>query len=746
MQTKLISDKPQIRYQTAHLYNRPKRIAYVVNRSIATGLLRDVLKYNTSILGGQYNLFVPSDGKHIREDWRCLLLEYDPDAILYVGDIEQALHKILFNAIQPFVHNLWDDGFIEYLESANRGQFGLSAITLIGHHYNKSKGIVEADKSNCVYPIINDDNEYANYFHIAFGDYAVQKYTDAYQEVLSAKEINCAPQNLAEYLSLHDEFKSKMTPLKFSTWGFKPLYTNAIGAPTIVLDSGSADNLFLFHLLSWVREKVIIPHKSLSNNDDYKALADWINRNISNSNYFHLVNADADLQPLREVRQRLKPFLPDRFKNVDLKSCNFESYFPKVYDRIIEQQVRIEGRKRTFAVPELDLAVSTQKTTGWIVELDLAPQWLVREGFLPSKFPDMPNLLSEGSITRFRDPRFYSGSPNIRVSRESIAIEASRYQTRTIELPTPEDLFTLLFEHCRWTVRKDEKGSYYQGMIKLAGGLSAMSILREEISSNFFKNKELLSGEALTINQMLNHFKLGQRKIELGEIVSDLALQSILLRGYNLRCANCDLIRWYSIKDGNERMVCQGCLSEFQMSPDTVQSFRLNELFIRGLEQGGRTVLLTLMVLKSIVEKSLIWDVGYKVSNSDGEIDIDFVAMCDGHLVMGECKDSLSNSDEIIEQLTRDIRVGQNAGAAFFVLATSDPDIPPHIRDFIDNYEKETGTYICIFKQEDLERGSLRNSENRPIFINHMLKRCTYEQKCLDSDKNNNSQPRTMSF
>jgi hypothetical protein len=183
-------------------------------------------------------------------------------------------------------------------------------------------------------------------------------------------------------------------------------------------------------------------------------------------------------------------------------------------------------------------------------------------------------------------------------------------------MPSTDDLFIMLFENVGWQIQKDEKGRYYQGMLTLAGDLDSMTMLREEISSKIFADSGLQSGKAYSINEMMNHIKPVKQIKKLKEIVWDLALKSILLRGYYLRCANCDLTRWYSIIDGNERMLCQGCSSEFQMPTDVKQAFRLNELYVQGLKQGARTVLLTLMVLKAIVHHSIIWDVGFKLKNT----------------------------------------------------------------------------------------------------------------------------------
>jgi hypothetical protein len=385
----------------------------------------------------------------------------------------------------------------------------------------------------------------------------------------------------------------------------------------------------------------------------------------------------------------------------------------------------------------------------WIVDLNLSPGFANKDALIPSKFSGVNALLSGYSLESLKENGF-SSSVQIRASSKFLSLQSSNDLIRTIRLPTANDLFTQLFAQAGYQVRKDEKGRYYQGMITLVGGLDSMFILKDEISSKLFEDENLLTGKAYVIDEMMKRFRLGKRIQELKEIIWNLALNSVLLRGYYLRCANCDLTRWYGVNDGKERMACQGCLSEFQMATDMKQAYRLNELFIRGIEQGARTVLLTLMVLKAIVHNSLIWEAGFELNDSnETKVDIDLAAMCDGYLVVSECKDSLSsNITELKSQLERDIQIAEMIGTDVFILSTFDSAIPEDIINFIDEYEKTSNMPVYIFTKEDLIRGRLVDSTDKKswVFIENLIKpNLFYEGECGEKDTNNSVNSRIIS-
>ena len=73
--------------QVAEFSVRPFRFGYIVNREVNQDVLLQIYRYNSSIWGGYYSLFVPSDGQSIRNDWWRQLYFHDPDVFFLVGEI-----------------------------------------------------------------------------------------------------------------------------------------------------------------------------------------------------------------------------------------------------------------------------------------------------------------------------------------------------------------------------------------------------------------------------------------------------------------------------------------------------------------------------------------------------------------------------------------------------------------------------------------------------------------------------------
>src|SRR5258708_27898703 len=78
---------------------RPLRFGFIINRGIKEATLQQIYQYNTSLWGGRYNLFVPSDGTSIRNDWLRQLYFHDPDVIFFVGDIDANLGDEIYRKI-----------------------------------------------------------------------------------------------------------------------------------------------------------------------------------------------------------------------------------------------------------------------------------------------------------------------------------------------------------------------------------------------------------------------------------------------------------------------------------------------------------------------------------------------------------------------------------------------------------------------------------------------------------------------
>jgi hypothetical protein len=259
----------------------------------------------------------------------------------------------------------------------------------------------------------------------------------------------------------------------------------------------------------------------------------------------------------------------------------------------------------------------------------------------------------------------------------------------------PDDPFTALFEAVGYRSVPDNKGRYIQGMLRLAhDDLAALAFMRDPQIIRLFANAGLRKGRAYTYREMLGIAQPGSddKRQRLNQQMHRMLAQSILLRGYNIRCPNCDLEIWYDLESMTSwHGLCQGCRSPVAISLEPHIAYRLNQLFIAGLKNGALTVLLTALWLKGDSDDPLTWRAGYVVDKDGQKTDIDLIARSGETLTFAECKDNFASDEAgvntLITQLERNLTVACDIGADRFMFATLIHEVPQQVIDFLDKVE-----------------------------------------------------------
>jgi hypothetical protein len=176
----------------------------------------------------------------------------------------------------------------------------------------------------------------------------------------------------------------------------------------------------------------------------------------------------------------------------------------------------------------------------------------------------------------------------------------------------------------------DVKGRYYHGLVRLAGGLSELSFLKNEAILNLLMNAQLRKGSAYTYRQLL---AIGKPQAQVNDFMQHLQMmvsKHMLLRGYSVQCPFCRLELWYP----QVPTMCEGCHTALTMPLEQDFAYRLNPLLAMVAAQGGLTVLLTALYFYQR-HPGMQWDASIMV---DG-VEIDFIARVAGELLIAECKD-----------------------------------------------------------------------------------------------------------
>jgi hypothetical protein len=513
-----------------------------------------------------------------------------------------------------------------------------------------------------------------------------------------------------------------MTPLQLTAHYLQPSFQNSFPSGfTLIISTGLFDDLFIAHALRWSdmmkQSTIIIPFDALKNSEDYKLLAEWFGEKVG-GNTFSIISYSLDLEVLSAIREKLIDSLPQRKSGmgfdgwvINIRRCNIDATTPIIKHLEKRQIVNVLDRRYSFEALRptfLETARSNKyEHKRWMCDIDISPDYGNKSGFVPSIFPDL-NFVLSGHSDRTNIAVWGS---SIRIRRDKISIVSTmKSDLATIMIPTDKKVIETVCENFGYEVSKGNS-AYYDGMINLLGGLKNADFLHNPNILELFSHPDVIKEEALTILDMYRRLKISKNKNEKEEFhnwIQILASKEILLRGYNLKCPVCGLNTWYELDRVHEHIVCDGCRMEFQLPIRLEFAYRLNRLFLDRNNQGTITVLLTLLVLYETALDGLIWqaDVNLeKIDNRDEKIEIDIIAMCDGYLIVVECKNSFLPSErpneneeqqqrriekteekieELKQQLEREIKVAIDMKAHLFLFATLEENIPIEIIEFIE--------------------------------------------------------------
>jgi len=758
--------------QVAEFSVRPFRFGYIVNREVNQDVLLQIYRYNSSIWGGYYSLFVPSDGQSIRNDWWRQLYFHDPDVFFLVGEISNELANELYKRLQPMQIFVWNEKSLESL-LGKPTKINPLHIDVMLEQIFAEKGKTLPEKSLIRYPDI-EDGLFAPYLNTAFGSWLPESNYDAFaEENLGAVKIDCRPTTLREYLDILDEFEHWITPLAFTTRQLDPPSFENIsffGGYVIVLSTGMLDDLFIFHALRWSTKSsegkptsVIIPHAAVKSREDYQRLAEWFGEKVG-GNAIEIISFSVDMDTLISFRESLREFLPSRRKGwvINIERCNIDVPVPTVKHLKRQQIINVSANRYSFELPKPEFGSRLNnhryKHKRWISEIDLSPGFGNRRGFQPSMFPDLNLLLSS-----YPDRRLLTAGSPVRIARGKLALPTTvQNDVATIRLPVSKLLIETACENAGYTVNKN--GSiYYEGMINLLGSLENADFLRNPHLQELFRDSDFLQGNALTVIEMYKRKGIPKAdKPEFIEKIQACANRQILLRGYRLTCPVCGTNAWYEVSRIQEEMVCDGCRASFPLKAHIDFAFRLNHLFMERQNHGAIAVILTLLVLYNTSWHGILWNADIELAQRDDAenadaVEVDIIAMCDGYLIFAECKNRLLSEqdkmnperrrdklDEIKTQLEQEIKVAIAMEAQLFLFATLEEETPDEIQEFISRQDEQYDRLrVRLLSANELLQGQFitEESDRRRIsyheIVGELLLPPTYQDgNCSSKDAN----------
>jgi hypothetical protein len=154
-------------------------------------------------------------------------------------------------------------------------------------------------------------------------------------------------------------------------------------------------------------------------------------------------------------------------------------------------------------------------------------------------------------------------------------------------------------------------------------------------------------------------YAAGVKPLTADELEKDLTYlieRGIFYLGLKLQCPSCAGRQWYPAKSLGQRVECAGCGHSHALPPDPEWSYRLNRLVRRAMGTGTLMVLQALRELAIQTFYSFYFSPSLDVFNGAGRNpagELDLICLCDGDLVLGECKSGRPKKTELDRFLTR---------------------------------------------------------------------------------------------
>ena len=745
--------------RVAEFITRPYRIGFIVNRNIDRQILRNVIAYNTSLWGGYYNIFVPFDGQEIRSDWQRLLVYHDPDIIIFVGETVDTLINEIHDLLLPLAIFTWSDDFVKRITDNKMLRENPIEMRSLFVKY------IREDVTNDRVQIPTFSGElFAPYLEFLSGIFFVDSNYTQICEQIGGEAKEYIVSNLEQYLSILDEFLEIVSPIRLTAIELSvshPSFDALLTNNKIVVTNGVIDDLLIFHSIraSSLRpeQNCIVPIQAFENENAYKIFCNWLGNRLS-PNKIEIISYSLDIMTLENFRENLRPHMSN--KRIHIHRCNIIPTPPTIYNTKIVESINMDNESIQYFVPQLKFAESLQSTESWIYEIHLSGINIgTQKGFMPSMFRRLNYVLTNPIESDQVVRRNYYA----RIARGTLSLRGNnRHGYLYFRFPTNSRMIETLCNDSNYEVLVN-KSQYLQAMLNLIGEPSQAKFLTDPNIILLFTIRDLIQRKAFTSRDML---RLGEinpaNNSTFLEHLHDLAGKQILIRGYNLTCPICGLTAWYNLSQVNEFTICEGCLSEFHIPLNNQFAYRLNLLFSEGQNQGAITVLLTWLLLHRSIRHSLIWQAELSLRKNSEEIEIDLIAMCDGCLVVAECKNKLlptgmnPNSEKakviiqkLIEQIRRNVDFALDINADLYLYSTLDKNVTPKIVEYINTLNDEKSDIeIRIVNRNELEQRKFIDAE-RPdsnyVFVADLINEATFlppfyeAENCYSEDPNTKS-------
>lgn len=646
---------------------RPIRIGFLVKE----GSLDDLVlaaKINTLLWGGIYNPIIPvGGGTNLPEQ---LIELYAVDVLHRVSQTDEI--NVIYDKYNYLRTPYYYEDVIYKKEEGGKEEIRFFDILhIIKYYWEKEFKFAREPESNCMFIKWENGNPFDTLFTIIFGKYpeSFNRFENAFLKGLKAKEVFIGKED-----NIDTSLIQTITPLLLTQERIFPYGISHSDKGLYVGDENNFDDLVTFWNLRAADYSIVfypIENHSLWRDftksyinkidevpDRYQKAPDRI--------LFYFLNR-SDINKIREIAdtfetKKEKGFCAcsGRWNGLNIIPHSIRSESKSVLADVDHKYNRYTI---TFQLPEMSIIDNERKDDRrQLLVVSISP---ISEFEYPEHTLKIPYIRK---LNKYFSREISIDPLNLRVEKAGIAKITQPFRDSITLFPiSHQNIINKLFDFVGITTKISQAGLLAQKIIENFEGLNSMYAFKirgvRELIDSMKTSDSTTRGNATKMiykNGMFNKFEKmylensNKKKNSSNDVFDYLLKKDIFRAGLELKCSNCRLISWLSLKAIDAFWNCDYCgyknITSIHLRDRGDWKFRRSGLFFKDNNQEGAIpVLLTLLLLSNIFRRGfheLMYSYSLELSFDSESIEIDFAVVNRDtygmespiEIAVGECK------------------------------------------------------------------------------------------------------------